>query len=139
MREPLPSEAAWEEGLGCPARSSCLLHNQVHWSQTLILYFSLNASSSFSISVLNLYLPQTAWVLCWCLTARALPHPGPAATPSPWKHPGEACRPPGASWEGPLQCPRPLSWNPPFTDSPGAGTPGPSLSLGTEYLDAVLG
>ena len=35
MREPLPSEAAWEEGLGCPARSSCLLHNQVNWSQTL--------------------------------------------------------------------------------------------------------
>ena len=35
VREPLPSEAAWEEGLGCPARSSCLLHNQVHWSQTL--------------------------------------------------------------------------------------------------------
>ena len=35
MRKPLPSEAAWEEGLGCPARSSCLLHNQVNWSQTL--------------------------------------------------------------------------------------------------------
>ena len=35
MREPLPSEAAWEERLGCSERSSCFLHNQVNWSQTL--------------------------------------------------------------------------------------------------------